>query len=72
MYARFLFGWPATPEYAPLNDDIEEVDPVFQSVLTKLIRLPAEAESGEFAPRIIPLRTMHVTGSKTTEFGWTT
>ena len=37
------------------SDDIEEVDPVFQSVLTRLIRLPAEDESGQFAPRIIPL-----------------
>jgi hypothetical protein len=33
MYSRFLFGWPATPPYAPLNDDIEEVDPVFQGML---------------------------------------
>jgi hypothetical protein len=55
MYARFLFGWPATPAYAPLSDDIDEVDPVFQGVLTKLIRLPDEDENGHFAPRIIPL-----------------
>jgi Protein of unknown function (DUF3987) len=55
MYARFLYGWPATPAYAPLSDDIEEVDPLFQSVLTKLIRLPDEAESGQFAPRVVPL-----------------
>jgi hypothetical protein len=53
--ARFLYGWPATPAYAPLSDDIEEVDPLFQSVLTKLIRLPDEAESGQFAPRVVPL-----------------
>ena len=50
-----LFGWPATPAYARLTDDVEEVDPVFQSVLTKLIRLPDEDESGQFAPRTIPL-----------------
>ena len=55
MYARFLFGWPATPAYVPLSDDIEEVDPLFQRVLTKLIRLPDEDEGGKFAPRIIPL-----------------
>jgi hypothetical protein len=55
MYARFLFGWPATPAYAPLSDAIGEVDPVFQGVLTKLIRLPDEDARGQFAPRIIPL-----------------
>ena len=55
MYARFLFAWPATPAYAPLSDAIGEVDPVFQGVLTKLIRLPDEDASGQFAPRIIPL-----------------
>ena len=55
MYARFLYGWPATPAYAPLSDDIEEVDPVFQGVLTKLIRLPDKNESGQFAPRVVPL-----------------
>jgi hypothetical protein len=55
MYARFLFGWPATPAYVPLTDDIGEVDPIFQGVLTKLIRLPDEDESDQFAPRIVPL-----------------
>ena len=55
MYARFLYGWPATPAYAPLSDDIDEVDPVFQGVLTKLIRLPDEDESGQFAPRVVSL-----------------
>lgn len=55
MYARFLFGWPATPAYAPLSDSIGEVDPVFQGILTKLIRLPDEDANSQFAPRIIPL-----------------
>jgi hypothetical protein len=55
LYGRFLFGWPVTPPYAALTDDIAEVDPEFQSLLTKLIRLPAEDENGKFAPRIIPL-----------------
>ena len=55
MYGRFLFGWPETPAYAPLTDAIGEVDPVFQSMLTKLIRLPDEDADGQFAPRIIPL-----------------
>jgi Protein of unknown function (DUF3987) len=55
LYGRFLFGWPVTPPYAELTDDISEVDPEFQNLLTKLIRLPAENENGKFAPRIIPL-----------------
>ena len=55
MYGRFLFSWPQTPPYTPLTDDIAEVDPVFQSLLIKLIRLPDEDESGQFAPRIISL-----------------
>jgi len=55
MYARFLFGWPETPPYAPLSDAIGEIDPVFQGMLTKLVRLPDEDASGQFAPRIIPL-----------------
>ena len=59
MYARFLFGWPATPAYAQLTDDIEEVDPIFQGVLTKLIRLPDEDENGQFAPGSFRFRMMH-------------
>jgi hypothetical protein len=55
LYARFLFGWPLTPPYAPLTDTIAEVDPEFQAMLTKLIRLPAEDSNGAFAPRIVPL-----------------
>jgi Protein of unknown function (DUF3987) len=55
MYARFLFGWPVTPAYTPLNDGVGEIDSLFQHVLTQLIRLPDEDEGGKFAPRIIPL-----------------
>ena len=55
MYARFLFGWPTTPAYSPLTDDVAEVAPEFQRLLTRLIRLPAEDQDGQFAPRIIPL-----------------
>jgi hypothetical protein len=55
MYGRFLFGWPATPPYNALTDNILEVDPEFQSLLTKLIRLPSEDEKGKFSPRTIPL-----------------
>ena len=42
LYGRFLFGWPATPRYAPLVDSINEVEPEFQALLMKLIRLPTE------------------------------
>jgi hypothetical protein len=55
MSGRFLYAWPATPDYYPLTDDAAEVDPVLQGLLTKLIRLPAEDENGAFAPRTIPL-----------------
>jgi hypothetical protein len=55
MYGRFLFGWPPTPSYVPLSDEIAEVDPIFQRLLIQLIRLPAEDEQGRFNPRNIPL-----------------
>ncbi len=55
MYARFLFGWPMTPPYVPLDDAISEVDPVVKALLTKLIRLPDEDADGHFAPRTILL-----------------
>jgi Protein of unknown function (DUF3987) len=42
MYGRFLYGWPATPRYAPLSDSIGEIDPEFQTWLMKLVRLPTE------------------------------
>jgi Protein of unknown function (DUF3987) len=58
MYGRFLYGWPLTPTYSPLTDDISEVDPAFQNLLTKLIRLPAEDQEGKFTPRNIPLATV--------------
>jgi hypothetical protein len=57
LYARFLYGWPLTPPYEPLTDAIAEVDPEFQALLTKLIRLPAEDSNGAFEPRIVPLST---------------
>jgi hypothetical protein len=55
MYARFLYGWPRTPDYAPLTDDIAEVDAGFKNLLIRLIRLPAEDEKGVFTPTIISL-----------------
>jgi uncharacterized protein DUF3987 len=55
MYGRFLYGWPAPLDYRPLVDDIEEVDPAFQNMLIHLIRLPAEDNEQQFAPRSIPL-----------------
>jgi len=55
MYARFLYGWPASPCYSRLTDEVSEVEPEFEALLTKLIRLPDENENAQFAPRVIPL-----------------
>jgi len=47
MYARFLYGWPSTPDYRPLTNEVSEVESEFQSALTALIQLPSEdADSG--------------------------
>ena len=27
MYGRFLFAWPSTPEYRPLTNEVNEVEP---------------------------------------------
>jgi hypothetical protein len=55
MSGRFLYGWPTTPAYSPLTDDIAEVDPEFCDLLVKLVRLPAEDEKGAFTPRTVAL-----------------
>jgi hypothetical protein len=55
MYARFLYVWPTPPCYSRLIDDVSEVEPEFQALLTKLIRLPDEDVNAQFAPRVIPL-----------------
>jgi hypothetical protein len=55
MYARFLYGWPASPDYALLTDEVSEVEPEFQALLMRLIRLPDEDVNAQFAPRVIPL-----------------
>src|SRR5262245_58112924 len=39
FYARILFGWPEEPSYAPLTDDVEEVDPDLKGVFQQLINL---------------------------------
>jgi uncharacterized protein DUF3987 len=52
-----ISGVHFTPSYSPLTDDISEVDPEFQKLLTKLIRLPDEDEEGQFTSRNIPLST---------------
>jgi Protein of unknown function (DUF3987) len=53
MCGRFLYGWPSTPDYRPLTNDVADVDPTFQSALNALIRLPAEGADGHFAPQHI-------------------
>jgi hypothetical protein len=51
MYARFLFGWPATPDYRPLTNEVSEVEPEFQSALNALVRLLSEDAEGQFVPQ---------------------
>jgi Protein of unknown function (DUF3987) len=55
MYGRFLYGWPSTPDYRPLTNEVSEVEPEFQSALTALVRLPAEDADGVFAPQDVGL-----------------
>jgi hypothetical protein len=54
MYARLLFTWPEEPGYAPLTDEIEELDPDFVHALSRLVDLSAE-ESGRLLQSKIPL-----------------
>jgi hypothetical protein len=55
MHARFLFGWPSTPDYRPLTNDVSEVEPEFQSALNALVQLPSEDAEGQFAPQDVLL-----------------
>jgi hypothetical protein len=50
FYARILFGWPVEPNYAPLTDDVKEVDPELEEVFLRLINLRDHDE-----PRSVPL-----------------
>jgi Protein of unknown function (DUF3987) len=55
MYGRFLYGWPSTPDYRPLINDVAEVEPELQSALKALIRLPAEDADDVFIAQAVPL-----------------
>jgi hypothetical protein len=55
MYGRFLFGWPSTPAYQRLTNEVAEIEPELQSALKALIRLPAENADNVFTSQIIPL-----------------
>jgi Protein of unknown function (DUF3987)/Bifunctional DNA primase/polymerase, N-terminal len=55
MYGRFLYGWPSTPDYRPLTNDVAEVEPELQSALKALIRLPAEDSDDAFIAQAVPL-----------------
>jgi hypothetical protein len=55
MYGRFLFGWPSTPPYRRLTNEVAEIEPELQSALKALIRLPAEDAENVFVPQVIPL-----------------
>ena len=52
MYARFLFGFPSTPEYRPLSNEANEVESELYCVLKTLIQLPSED-----APECLSIRT---------------
>jgi uncharacterized protein DUF3987 len=51
MYGRFLYGWPSSPDYRPLTNDVSDVEPNFLNALNALIRLPSENAEGYFAPQ---------------------
>ena len=36
MYGRFLFAWPSTPEYRPLTNEVNEVEPELYGALKAL------------------------------------
>jgi hypothetical protein len=50
IYARILFSWPTEAPYRPLTDDVNEIDPDLENVLTKLIDL-AKFEEGNLIVR---------------------
>jgi hypothetical protein len=51
IYGRFLFGWPLTPEYRPLSNEVNEVEPELYGALKALIQLPSEDANGVFTPQ---------------------
>jgi len=51
MASRFLYAWPATPEYRPLTNEVAEVEPELLNALLNLNNLPAEFVDGKFAPQ---------------------
>jgi hypothetical protein len=54
MYARFCFAWPEEPAHMPLSNEVTEIEPDIQNMLTRIINLPSE-EAGVFAPRTVEL-----------------
>jgi hypothetical protein len=51
MASRFLYAWPATPEYRPLTNEAAQVESELQNALLNLNNLPAEFVDGKFAPQ---------------------
>ena len=54
MYARFCFAWPNEPAHMPLSNEVTEIEPDIQNMLTRIINLLSE-EDGIFAPRTVEL-----------------
>jgi len=63
MYARFLFGWPREPDYQPLTDSIDEIEP-------DLIRIDSSAYAGlrRVLPRVM-CRCRPVPSTSSSYFG---
>jgi Protein of unknown function (DUF3987) len=55
MYARFLFGYPTSPDYRPLSNEANEVEPELYRALKALIQLPSENADGQFTAQNIHL-----------------
>jgi hypothetical protein len=54
IYARMLFSWPEEMPYRPLTDDVTEIDPELENVLTKLVNV-AEFEEEKLIVRYVKL-----------------
>jgi hypothetical protein len=57
MYGRMLFAWPPEPSFQPLSNGVSEVEPDFQTALTRLIDL-RDMEDQTFVPKDVPLSDM--------------
>jgi hypothetical protein len=64
MYARFCFAWPEEPGHMPLSNEVTEIEPEIQNMLTRIVDLPA-SEEGVFAPKAVDLSAEAVSAFET-------